>query len=173
VVDQLCAATDQRLTRADDRQMSLGECSPRCLSGYSSFGSTRARRARFSASISSVLRKVCVDEPYLLRGLATKTSWPHSSSSSTLLTHGEWVPASMAMRSGGCCSEQKRRLRASGVVVRSLPSSITSPLSVSTKHRDNCSGLPDPPRLLSSVFLCYHHPWADPPSFGPLRRARI
>src|SRR5215208_5142018 len=32
------------------------ESSPRCLSGYKSFGSRRARRARFSASISSVLR---------------------------------------------------------------------------------------------------------------------
>ena len=32
------------------------DSSPRCLSGYSSFGSSRARRARFSASISSVLR---------------------------------------------------------------------------------------------------------------------
>jgi hypothetical protein len=39
-----------------------------------------------------------------LRGLATSTSWPHSSSS-TRLTQGEWVPASMAMRSG--CSEQR------------------------------------------------------------------
>ena len=47
--------------------------------------------------------------------------------SSTLLTHGEWVPASMAMRRGS--SEAKRRLKASGVV-RSLPSSITSPLSL-------------------------------------------
>src|SRR5215204_4993609 len=41
--------------------------------------------------------------------LATKTSWPHSSS--TLLAQGEWVPASIAMRMG--CSETKRRLRAS------------------------------------------------------------
>src|SRR5918995_4440709 len=62
--------------------------------------------------------------------LATKTSWPHSSKSR--LTQGEWVPVSMAMRKG--CSEAKRRLRASGVV-RSLPSSITSPLSVSTRQR--------------------------------------
>src|SRR5215210_7270609 len=61
----------------------------------------------------------------LLRGLATRTSWPHSSS--TLLIQGEWVPASMAMRSER--SEENRRLRASGVV-RSLPSSITSPFSV-------------------------------------------
>jgi hypothetical protein len=42
------------------------------------------------------------------------------------LTQGEWVPVSMAMRIGGR-SEAKRLLRASGVV-RSLPSSITSPL---------------------------------------------
>ena len=65
-----------------------------------------------------------------LRALATKTSWPHSSS--TLLAHGEWVPASMAMRMG--CSEAKRRLKASGVV-RSLPSSMTSPLCWSMRHR--------------------------------------
>ena len=66
-----------------------------------------------------------------LRALATRTSWPHSSS--TLLAHGEWVPASMAMRIGGC-SEAKRRLRVSGVV-RSLPSSMTSPLCWSIRHR--------------------------------------
>src|SRR5215212_12271742 len=65
-----------------------------------------------------------------LRALATRTSWPHSSS--TLLTHGEWVPASMAIRRGS--SEEKRRLKASGVV-RSLPSSMTSPLSESMRHR--------------------------------------
>jgi hypothetical protein len=53
----------------------------------------------------------------VLRGLATKTSWPHSFS--TLLTQGEWVPASMATRSGR--SEEKRRLRASGVVRRAYP----------------------------------------------------
>src|SRR5215217_5218320 len=52
-----------------------------------------------------------------LRGFATRTSWPHSSS--TRLTHGEWVPASMAMRMGR--SEAKRRLKVSGLV-RSLPS---------------------------------------------------
>src|SRR5215208_66974 len=33
-----------------------------------------------------------------LRALATSTSWPHSSS--TLIAHGEWVPASIAMRMG-------------------------------------------------------------------------
>src|SRR5215208_3737148 len=46
-----------------------------------------------------------------LRALATKTSWPHSSKKR--LTQGEWVPASMAIRIGGC-SEAKRRLKASG-----------------------------------------------------------
>src|SRR5215208_6181230 len=45
--------------------------------------------------------------------LATRTSWPHSSS--TLLAQGEWVPASIAMRIGGC-SEAKRRLKVSGLV---------------------------------------------------------
>src|SRR5215218_9843237 len=68
----------------------------------------------------------------VLRGLATSTSWPHPSSS-TRLTQGEWVPASMAIRSG-CCSEEKRRLKASGLV-RSLLSSIISPLSVLMRHR--------------------------------------
>jgi hypothetical protein len=52
---------------------------------------------------------------------------------STLLTHGEWVPASMAMRIGGS-SEAKRRLKASGLV-RSLPSSIISPLCESMRQR--------------------------------------
>ena len=55
VVYQLRAATDQRLPRADHGHMGLGS-SPRCLSGYKSFGSRRARRARFSASTSSVFR---------------------------------------------------------------------------------------------------------------------
>jgi hypothetical protein len=65
-----------------------------------------------------------------LRALATSTWWPHSSKS--LLTQGEWVPVSKAMRSGR--SEAKRRLMASRVV-RSLPSSITSPFSVSRRHK--------------------------------------
>ena len=38
----------------------------------------------------------------------------------------------MAMRMG--CSEEKRLLKASGVV-RILPSSITSPLAVSRRHK--------------------------------------
>src|SRR5215212_533998 len=67
----------------------------------------------------------------VLRELATSTSWPNPSS--TLLAHGEWVPASMAMRIGGR-SEPKRRPKASGLV-RSLPSSITSPLCESMRHR--------------------------------------
>src|ERR687897_567224 len=92
-----------------------------------------------------------------LRALATRTSWPHSSS--TLLAQGEWVPASMATRSEG--SEAKRRLRASGVVL-SLPSSITSPLSVSIRHRGRSTCLRDPIRLSPSVALCYH------PFLGPI-----
>ena len=60
---------------------------------------------------------VGIDEPYLLRGLATSTSWPHSSKSR--LTQGEWVPASIAMRIGP--SEEKRRRKASGVVRRADP----------------------------------------------------
>ncbi len=48
------------------------------------------------------------------------------------LIHGEWVPASMAMRIGR--SESKRRPKASGVV-RSLPSSITSSLLASRRHK--------------------------------------
>src|SRR5215208_5861313 len=66
-----------------------------------------------------------------LRELATRTSWPHSSS--TLLAHGEWVPASIAMRIGGR-SEEKRRLKLSGLA-RSLPYSITSPLCESMRQR--------------------------------------
>jgi hypothetical protein len=48
------------------------------------------------------------------------------------LTQGEWVPVSMAMRIGR--SEAKRLLKDSGLV-RSLPSSITSPSCVSMRHR--------------------------------------
>src|SRR5918995_7381608 len=92
--------------------------------------------------------------------LATNTSWPHSSR--TLLAQGEWVPASMAMRMG--CSEAKRRLKVSGLV-RSLPSSIISPLSVSMRHRDRSTCLLCPIRLSCVDALCYHPWWADPPFY--------
>jgi hypothetical protein len=92
--------------------------------------------------------------------LATKTSWPHSSS--TLLAYGEWVPASIAIHMG--CSETKRRLRVSGVV-RSLLSSITSPLPVSMRQRGRSSCRLCPILLSCLVVLCYHHSWADPPSW--------
>src|SRR5919107_5656469 len=88
-----------------------------------------------------------------LRALATRTSWPHSSS--TLLTHGEWVPASMAMRIGWC-SEAKRRLRASGVV-RSLPSSIASPLSVSTTQRKLYLSPRSIPTVIDGFLLLTSH----------------
>src|SRR5215208_201109 len=99
-----------------------------------------------------------------LRALATSTSWPHSSS--TLLAHGEWVPASIAMRMG--CSEVKRRLKASGVV-RSLPSSITSPLSESRRQRGRSSCRLCPIRLSYLDALCYHPLRADPPSILGVR----
>jgi hypothetical protein len=52
---------------------------------------------RFSASISSLSYVfVGIEMSLVLGGLATSTLWPHSCSS-TLLTHGEWVPASMAL----------------------------------------------------------------------------
>src|SRR5215211_1200321 len=100
-----------------------------------------------------------------LRELATSTSWPHSSS--TLLAQGEWVPASIAMRIGGC-SEVKRRLKASGVV-RSLPSSITSPLSESRRQRGRSSCRLCPIRLSYLDALCYHPLRADPPSILGVR----
>src|SRR5215217_336751 len=73
------------------------------------------------------------------------------------------------MRSEG--SETKRRLRASGVV-RSLPSSRTSPFCVSMRHRGRSTCRRDPIRLSPSVALCYHPWWADPPSYWAVR-ARI
>jgi hypothetical protein len=102
-----------------------------------------------------------------LRGLVTSTSWPHSSR--TLLVHSEWVPASIAMRIGGC-SETKRRLKASGVAL-SLPSSITSPLRWSMRHGGRSACRLCPIRLSCLVVRCYHHTWADPPfSNGPPAR---
>src|SRR5829696_6034160 len=94
-----------------------------------------------------------------LRELATNTWWPHSSKSR--LTQGEWVPASMAIRIGAS-SEAKRRLKASGVV-RSLPSSITSPLCWSMRHKGRSICRLCPIRLSPSVALCYYPWWADPP----------
>jgi hypothetical protein len=83
-----------------------------------------------------------------LRALATSTSWPHSSSSR--LTQGELVPASMAIRSG--CSEAKCRLRASGLV-RSLPSSSTSALCWSMRHSGRSSCRRGPIQLSSQWFV--------------------
>src|SRR5919112_2999443 len=103
-----------------------------------------------------------------LRELATKTSWVHSSS--TLLAHGEWVPASIAMRIGGR-SEEKRGLKLSGLV-RSLPSSITSPLCESMRQRGKSTCRPSPSRLSASDALCYYPWWADPPSIVGLRARR-
>src|SRR5829696_412730 len=65
-----------------------------------------------------------------LRALATSTSCPHCLSN--LLTQDEWVPVSMAMRMDS--SEAKRRSKAWGLV-RNLPSSTTSPLCWSMRHR--------------------------------------
>src|SRR5215211_8081765 len=103
----------------------------------------------------------------VLRELATKTSWAHSSKSR--LTQGEWVPASMAIRIGAS-SEAKRRLKASGFV-RSLPSSITSPLCWSMRQRGRSICRLGPIRLSPSVALCYYPWWADPPLWAV--RARI
>src|SRR5215207_8242525 len=95
---------------------------------------------------------------------ATKTWWPHSSS--RRLTHGEWVPTSMAMRSG--CSESNRRRMASGVV-RSLPSSMTSPLSVSIRHRWPYLSPRSRPAVIFAAPLLPLFSWADPPSIEPFR----
>jgi hypothetical protein len=62
--------------------------------------------------------------------LAPRTSWPWSSK--ILLTHGEWVLASMATRIGS--APEKRLSKASRFVAIRL-SSIISPFSVSIRHR--------------------------------------
>src|SRR5215218_10381463 len=100
---------------------------------------------------------------FSLRALATKTSWPHSSS--TLVAQGEWVPASIAMRMGR--SEAKRRLRTSGVV-RNLPSSTTSPLSVSMRHRWEYLSPRSNPAVIFGLLLLPSM-WADPPSIMGVR----
>jgi hypothetical protein len=51
-------------------------------------------------------------------------------------------------------------------MVRSLPLSITSPLCVSTLGTGSCICRRGSIRLSSLVALCYHHPWADPPSWA-------
>src|SRR3712207_181133 len=66
------------------------------------------------------------------------------------------------MATCSCSSESKRRRRSSGVV-RSLPSSTSSPLSVSRTHRDNCTCRRGPALPSSSSARCYHHPRVDPP----------
>jgi hypothetical protein len=66
------------------------------------------------------------------------------------------------------CSEVKRRLKASGVV-RSLPSSITSPLSESRRQRGRSSCRLCPIRLSSLDALCYQPLRADPPSILGVR----
>jgi hypothetical protein len=57
-------------------------------------------------------------------------------------------------------------------VVLSLPSSITSPLAVSRRHRDRSACRLCPLRLSCSVGVCYHRSWADPPSILGLRARR-
>src|SRR5215211_5502272 len=96
--------------------------------------------------------------------LATRTSWPHSSSKR--LTQGEWVPTSMAILRE--YSESKRRLRAPGVV-RSLPSSMTSPLSVSMRQRRLYLSPRSSPAVIFGWSLLPSISRADPPShIGPL-----
>jgi hypothetical protein len=96
-----------------------------------------------------------------LRAWATRTSWPHSSS--TRLTQREWMPDSMAMRMGS--SEAKRRLKASGIV-RSMPSSIISPRFVLVDEaqggRSSCGRDPESGCHHSGCSLCYQPWWADP-----------
>src|SRR5215211_7210630 len=97
--------------------------------------------------------------------LATRTSWPHSSSKR--LTQGEWVPTSMAILRE--YSESKHRLRASGVV-RSIPSSMTSPLSVSIRQRRLYLSPRSSPAVIFGCSLLPSISRADPPShFGPLK----
>src|SRR5215218_5345366 len=103
--------------------------------------------------------------------LATRTSWPHSSSKR--LTQGEWVPTSIAILRA--YSESKRRLRASGVV-RSLPSSMTSPLAVSMRQRQLYLSPRSNPAVIFGWSLLPSISRADPPfQIGPLasERARI
>jgi hypothetical protein len=79
---------------------------------------------------------------------------------------------SIAMRIGGC-SETKRRKKASGVV-RSLPSSITSPLSESRRHKGRSSCRLCPILLSYLDALCYHPLRADPPfHIGRFRARRM
>src|SRR5215213_8956618 len=69
-------------------------------------------------------------------------------------------------------SESKRRRRPSGVV-RSLPSSTSSPLSRCRGRTDNCTGLRDPVRPSSLYFRCYHRSWVDPPSWAARARSYL
>src|SRR5215203_3166066 len=102
-----------------------------------------------------------------LRALATSTSCPHCLSN--LLTQDEWVPVSMAMRMDS--SEAKRRSKAWGLV-RNLPSSTTSPLCWSMRHRWEYLSPRSNPAIISGRCLLPSM-WADPPfQSGPSRARR-
>ena len=136
--------------------------SPRCWSGYNSFGSTLASRARFLRRRS---RRSCacssVDEPQLA-GIG------HQNLMSALLQD----PACpRGVGSGLNCDAQRRPLggeasfESLGVSAQSRPSSITSPLSVSMRHRGRSICLRGPIRLSCVDAVCYHPWWADPPFY--------
>jgi hypothetical protein len=108
--------------------MCLGVLTTVLLIGESSSGSTRANRASFLRRLYLVvLAPFAVDVRRTLRALATRTSWPYSSS--RRLTQGEWVPVSIAMRIGAM--PEKRLWKALVLVGMRLFSSITSPFSLS------------------------------------------
>ena len=72
--------------------------------GDNSFGSNRANRARWQASIRSFLRMLCVIN-FTLCAFATITSCPIDAR--CRLTHGECVPTSTAIRLAGILANKE------------------------------------------------------------------
>src|SRR5580704_5871908 len=97
--------------------------------GASSFGSTRASRASMRASSLSFFRLLALIS-FTCLALATITSCPNAVSSR--LTHGEWLPTSMAIRQR-CIAPNACSIPF--FVVATLRSPITSPSSASTQYR--------------------------------------
>ena len=104
-------------------------CSLRCWIGRSNRGSTRTRRASICASIRSFFRLLLLIN-CTCRALATITSCPKLFSSR--LTHGEWVPTSIATRHGFIVA---KTCVIASLVVPTLASRNTSPFSSSMQYR--------------------------------------
>src|SRR5439155_20998729 len=85
------------------KAMSAWTSAPAWRIDSTSFGSERAQRANFSASILSLFFR---SFPFKVAGFATRHLWPRSSI--RRLNQGEWVLASIAVKQGAMPVKRRR-----------------------------------------------------------------